>query len=411
MNTEWLQLSVIVLLLLSCAFFASSQTSLFALDEMRLRKFKNRNTKKRLRILLKSPSLLLVTILLGSTLANVAAASLMEKKLELDNPLYTTLIVTGIILFFGEITPKTIAILRSEPVAAFDARLLLPFFQILKPLTGLINKMAESVLKLLTKLQKKDTSDFDKDQLSAIQSIVSREQIFDEDEKKLIESVLNFAGREVWNIMTPRTKTISVEKNTAIKETVKVFKKHKVSKMPVYDETDDNIAGVIYLRDIFQYVHNPEKGSEKKAGDFMEAMYFVPETKKLSEMLEDFRNKKIRIAAVVDEYGSSLGIVTIADVLGEIVGEIMDESFKLDKKIVRVTKDRFLVSGDISLDDFNTYFEANISSDEYETLAGYIIEKAGDIPDSGYCIEIENYNVIIQDRTEKQIEQFMIERK
>ena len=241
--------------------------------------------------------------------------------------------------------------------------------------------------------------------------MVSREGIFEKEEKNLIESVLNFAGREVWNIMTPRTKVTSIEKEKPIKDIIRLFKRTKLSKIPVYAVTDDNIVGVAYLRDFFQYVHNPEKTSDKKAGDIMEPMYFVPETKKLSEMLEDFRKKKIRIAAVVDEYGSSLGIVTIADVLGEIVGELMDESFKLERKIIRIAKKRYLVSGDISLDDFNNYFHCELTSREYESLAGYMIELAGDIPENGYTLETDKCRIIIKDRSEKHIEWFIVEEK
>jgi putative hemolysin len=315
-----------------------------------------------------------------------------------------------ILLAVCELTPKTLAILRSEQTAVFNSRLMYPFFVVASPVTKIIDWFTNGFLFLVNRLHKKEAPGLDKNQLSALISIVSREGIFEKEEKKLIESVLNFAGRELWNIMTPRTKVVSIEKEAPVKEVVRIFKKAKYSKIPVYENTDDNIAGVIYLRDIFHYAHNPEKTSEKKAKDLMEPMYFVPETKRLSEMLEDFRKKKLRIAAVVDEYGSSHGIVTIADVLGEIVGEIIDESFTLENKITGISKDRFLVRGDISLYDFNEYFQSQLASKNYETLAGYVIENAEDIPEVGYSIKIGELKIEIKQRSDKHIEQFIVEK-
>lgn len=406
----WLEITLIVFLLLSSAFFSSSETALFALDEMKIRKIKDRIARKNIKTLLKKSSLLLVTILTGNTAINIAVSSLLDKELGIESAFISTLVVTVILLFVGDIAPKTIALMRAEPIAAINSRILYPLFVLLTPITKLVEWLSNQITKIVIRLHKKESQEISNTHLSALQSIVSREGIFDKDEKRLIESVLNFAGREVWNIMTPRTKVFSIENETPIKEVVRLFKKLKLSKMPVYSTTDDNLTGYIDIRDIFQYVHNPEKATDKVARDMVRPMYFVPETKKLSEMLEDFRRKNIRIAAVVDEYGSSLGIVTIADVLGEIVGEVMDESFKVEKKVIRVSKNRFLVTGDISLDDFNTYFHSDISSREYETLAGYIIETAGDIPDCDYFVEIGDYKVIIKERSEKHIQQFLVEK-
>jgi CBS domain containing-hemolysin-like protein len=411
MNLEWVSFLAIAVLLALSSFFSSSETALLALDEMKIKKLENKKDRKHIKEMIKRSSLLLIAILLGNTTVNTALISLLEKKLNIENVIYSTMVVTIIMLFFGEIFPKTIAIIRLEKIALFNSRLLYPFFILFKPLLSIVDWFTTKFLSLVKRLHRKESAELNKNEISTLLSIVSREEIFEREEKKLIKSVLHFAGREVWNIITPRTKVISVEKEAPIKEVIKLIKKTKVSKIPVYQNTDDNMVGVIYLRDVFQYVYNPEKGLNKKAHEIMEPMYFVPETKKLSEMLEDFRKKRIRIAAVIDEYGSSIGIVTVDDVLGEIVGELMDENFTLERKINRMGKDRFLVHGDISLVDFNTYFESALSSKEYETLAGYMIEKAGDIPDTGFSIDIENYKIIVKDRSEKKVECFVVEKE
>lgn len=413
MNTEDIpSLILILVLLLFSALFSSSETSLFALDSVKLKTMHKRKGIKRIRQLLKQGSLLLIAILLGNTTVNIALTAVMEHTLAIENYIYSTIIVTAILLFFGEITPKTIAISRVEGVSIFTSKLLYPIYIILRPIARPIKAVSNLILKAMDKIFKpKNNSSVRDSHLTALLAMVSRGSFLDNDEKKLVESVLKFTSREVENIMTPRTKLISIRKTSPIKEAVKLAQKTKFSKIPVFDKTDDNIIGVIYLRDIFFYIHNPKEIKNQTVGDIMEKMYFVPETKKLSEMLEDFQTKKIRMAAVIDEYGSSLGIITISDVLGEIVGEIVDESFDIKKKIVRVNRKRFLVAGDIAIDDFNDYFKTKISGDEFDTLAGFAIEKVGDIPDEGQSIEVGKYIFTVRHRTINHIEKFIVERK
>jgi CBS domain containing-hemolysin-like protein len=408
---NWLYPVLIAILLLFSAFFSSSETALFALDEMKLKNMRNKKDKRRIKILLQNTSVLLITILAGNTAVNAAAAALLEKQLSIGNIIYSTIAVTLIILFVGDITPKTVAILREERTAAFNTRFLYPIFIFFSPVSRFINIMTEGFVNYLKKAHAGENREPDRERLTAILSIVSREDIFNKDEKRLIENIVHFSEREVWNIMTPRTRVFSVEKTSLLKDVIRQAKRMKMSKIPVYEKTDDNLIGMIYMKEIFHYFLYPEKIDNKKAEDIMESVYFVPETKKLSEMLDDFKRKKIRIAVVIDEYGSALGIVTIADVLGEIVGELMDESFTVDKKIIRLSKDRYLVSGELSLVDFNEYFQTDLKSLEYETIAGYIIEIAGDIPDAGYSMETEGYTISVREKSEKTLELIMVEKK
>jgi putative hemolysin len=405
-------LILIFVLLLFSALFSSSETSLFSLDVLKLRKLKGRKGTKRIRQLLREGSLLLVAILLGNTTVNVALSSLTEQTLRIDNYVYSTIIVASMLLFFGEISPKTIAISRVENTALFTSKFLYPIFLILKPIAKPIEKLSDFLLRAVNKIfAGSGNSEVAENHLTALLSMVSRGSFLEADQKKLVESVLKFTSLEVENIMTPRTKVVSIDKKTPLNEVIDIFQATKFSKIPVFSGTNDNIVGVVYLRDVFYYIYNPGKIGRKTAGNIMETMYFVPQTKKLSEMLEDFQCKQIRIAAVVDEYGSSIGIVTVADVLGEIVGEIVDESFDIKKKIVRVTKNRYIAAGDINLDDFNEFFDTKISSDEFDTLAGFVIDQAGDIPDIDYTCDIGKYIITVRDRSSKRIDKFLVEKK
>ena len=381
-----------------------------SLDEIRIKKLKSKKARVRLHLLLRSSSVLLITILLGAITVNTAASSVLERLFGIENPVVSTIAVTAVILMAVEILPNTVAILRTEKVAVYNSLLLYPFFILVRPLSRVLDRLINILPNVIKKARERRGEETEEaDHLSALMSIVSREGIFGKEEKKLIGSVLKFAGREVWNIMTPRINLVSVDKKAALKEVVKLVKKTKHSKIPVYEGTDDNLVGVINLKDLFPFVHNPDKTGDKKAGDIMAPLYYVPETKKLSEMLDDFKKKKIRVAAVVDEYGSSLGIVTAADVLGEVVGELTDERFTLANKIIRISQKRFLVSGDIGLSDLNSYFGTDLSSADYETLAGYVIGAAGDIPDEGYALQAGKYKITLREKSEKHLEIFIVE--
>jgi putative hemolysin len=279
------------------------------------------------------------------------------------------------------------------------------------PITKPLARFSNFMLKRLEKLSRKNDSDRDDKHIDALISIVSRGAFLDKDEKHLIERVLRFAQMEVRNIMTPRTGLVSVDKHASVTEAISLMQGNRFSKIPVFSETDDNIVGVIYLKDVIKFILHPELTGKKTVKDFTNQMYYVPETKKLSEMLEDFQSKKIRIATVVDEYGSAIGIVTIADVLGEIVGEFVDESFDINKKVVRVTAKKYIVLGDIDIEDFNHFFGTEFSSEEYESLAGFVIEQAGDIPPAGYVLEVGKHRITVRSRTANHIDKLLVEKK
>ncbi len=411
MQLDLVTVAIVTVLLLLSAFFSSSETGLFSLDNIKLKKMRKHKGFKRIHTMLNRSSLLLITILLGNTFVNVATSSILERHLQIDNYILSTILITALLLFFGEITPKTIAIRNVEAVSLFNSKLLYPIYIFLRPLAIPIEALSNGILKLVNHLLRNRNQDEQENHLDALLSLVSRGTFLDNDEKRLVESVLKFTGREVYNIMTPRNKLISLDKEMPLKKAISVIKKSSYSKFPVFDETDDNIVGVIYLRDIYPYIHQINEIGERKIGDIMEAMYFVPETKRLTEMLDDFQKKKIRMATVVDEYGSAMGIITIADVLSEIVGEFIDEKFDIHKKIIRMSNTKYLVSGDTSIGEFNEYFKTDVTSEDFETLAGLVIEKAGDIPSTGYFIEVDKWKLTVRDRSANHIDKFLVERR
>ncbi|MCX7820447.1 MAG: hemolysin family protein [Brevinematales bacterium] len=405
---SYLSFPLVVSLLFMSAFFSSSESAFYSLDELKLKKIKHKKTKKLIKNLLSKGSLLLIAILIGNTIVNILISATLEKILPLHNEILTTLIITGIILLFGETLPKIIAIFFPDKISSIFSYPLYFIIKISSPILTIIDKTILKLMKLIKRKNKKSEEEYNKDIIFALESIVSREEIFDSEEKDLIENVLSFARREVWNIMTPRNKIISIDKNDPPEEILKILKTQKFSKIPVYEGTNDNIIGYIDLKDFLIYYENQKENF--KIDNILKQMYFVPETKKLSDMLLDFEKKQLKIATVIDEYGSALGIVTLSDVLGEILGEIIDESFKIENKIIKITEEKYLVYGDISFQDFIDFFEIETEGGDFETLAGFVIDKAEDIPDEGFSVKLNNLTITVKKKNHTHIEQFIVEK-
>lgn len=404
---SFLFIPLVIFFFLLSAFFSSAETAVYSIDEIKFKKIRDTTTRRIVRGFIKNSSLFLLGILLGNTLANILVASSLERILDIRKPIFLTLVITALILIFGEIIPKFFAMYFPVRVVSIYSRILNVFFIALRPFLSWVNLL---LLKLVDRISKKKKDrELRSAGISALQSIISREGIFESQEKEIIENILTFVRREVWNIMTPRNKLFSIEKNTEVKEVLKKLKKKRFSKIPVYDGTDNNIVGYVETRDLL-LLSFEEKDKNTTVENLMKPMYFVPETKKLPEMLEDFEKKGIKIATVVDGYGSAVGIVTLSDILGEILGEFIDESFNIEGKIVEISDGKFLVTGDLSIDDFNEYFHLNIEKGDYETLAGFVINYFGNIPREGDFIVVEDKKITVRKKKQTHIEQLLVEK-
>ncbi len=403
MFNSYISMPFVIFFIFLSAFFSSSETAFYSLDEIKIKRIKNKKVKKIINNLLKQSTLMLIAILLGNTIVNIIISSSLEAILPFKNEILTIIVITCIILLFGESLPKTLAIILSDKISTIFAYPLYYFIKILNPLLKIIDKIILKLIKLIKRKNKEE--DNNRDIIFVLESIVSREEIFEEEEKDLIENVLSFARKEVWNIMTPRNKVVSFDIDDKIENLEKML---KFSKIPVYKGTNDNIIGYIDVKDFL--IARLNQKDNFKLENIIKPMYFVPETKKLSDMLNDFEKKGLKIATVIDEYGSALGIVTISDVLGEILGEIIDESFKIENKIIKISDEKFLVHGDISFKDFVDFFEIETESGDFETLAGFVIQKAGDIPEEGFSIKLNELKIIVKKKNHTHIEEFIVEK-
>lgn len=399
-------LKIVALLILS-AFFSGSETAFFSLSSIHLKKIENEksSTSKLIIKLLSKPKQLLITILLGNTLVNILAAvqaaliaSVLSEQLQWS-PLVLQFIqmifMTTVILFFGEITPKLFAFSTSvrytkfaSPTIEFLRVVLFPFIFILEKLSLLITKKETENSKF---------EELSQDELKLIINSQIAKKTLDESEKRLIKHIYRLPTTKVEAIMVPRVDIEAVNHSEGKQKIIDLILSSGYSKIPIYRTNMDDIIGIVYAKDL---ILSPPEIALKS---LMRKPYFITENMKLDNLLFQFKLKRVHIAIVIDEYGGTSGLVTLEDILEELVGEIQDE---YDKEIPNIIEKNghFKVSGMCSIREFNDFFLVNIDNIEYENLAAYLFDKFNRVPNKHDKIIIfENLQVSILDIQDNRI--------
>ncbi|MBP1682891.1 MAG: tlyC, partial [Ignavibacteriaceae bacterium] len=386
------QIIYLILLVALSAFFSGTELAFVVANKL---KIEVRARKKNLAALsakyfISNPQNFFSTILIGNNIVNIAYASLGAVYLSTIfgwSELTILIVLSLVILFFGEILPKYLAreladrliLLTSLPLRAFSY-LLLPFVKIT---TAISNKVVQ------TSSLKTDSLYhlFDKEDIKGLVKESEIAGIVDKRDSVLINKVIELGDQRVYEAMTPRTEIVGVEISSDIKEVLNIFIESDFSKLPVYEDNLDNIKGVLLAKDLFKSPENIKA--------ILREVSFIPETKKSFEVLNDFLEKRNSIAIVVDEHGGTAGIVTIEDILEELFGEIEDE-FDIQEDICRrIAQDTYIISGKVEVDHINEKYNLNIEEGDYETLSGFITSKSGKIPSPGEVITVDNFSIQI----------------
>jgi putative hemolysin len=383
---------ILLLLLLISAFFSGSELAFIVSNKLKIevKARKGNIAAQSAYHFVKDNKDFFSTILIGNNVVNIAFASLATITLTNYfgwNQYKILLAVTGTMLLFGELIPKYIAregadnllLIFSIPLR-ITSILLLPF-----------NKLTNQLLTVLTERKQKSAENithlFDKNDFKILLEEGHRAGNVIKEESNILNRVFDFTEQKVYEAMRPRTEIAGIEINKSINEAIDLFVESGYSKIIVYEENLDNIKGIILAKDLFS---NP---SHIKS--ITREIPFYPETKKSLEILNEFLNTKMSIAAVVDEFGGTAGIVTMEDIIEELFGEIKDE-YDVEEFICRkVSKDSYIVSGKVEIDHINEKYNINLPVGDYETIAGFIINKLGYIPKSNETITIDNYKFLI----------------
>ena len=410
-------LTVLCLLLVASALISSSETAFFSLKPADIDNLESRtDPKSKLVLQLKEdPKILLATILIGNNFVNVTitllATYIVNEMFDMPNHpvaafVMELVVVTSLILLIGEIIPKILAAKKPIRFARFMARTLQVLIVVFKPLS----KLLVNSTSFMDKHLEKKKADISMDDLSTAVDIAT-ESSTPLDEKNMLKGIASFTEKEVSNVMKPRIDIIAVEVGMPFREMLDTVIQSGFSRIPVYEESLDKVDGILYVKDLLPYLDVQTFAWPT----LLRPAFFVPENRKINDLFQDFREKKIHIAIVVDEYGGTSGLITMEDVIEEIVGEINDEfdNVKQEQHYTKIDESTYLFKAQTSIVDFckvfnldEDYFEA--LQGEADTLAGLVLEIEGRIPEVGFSFNVEKFNFEITDADPRKIIQIKV---
>ena len=383
-----IQLIILAILILLSALFSSAETSLTTSNKLKIQSLADQGSK-RARILLKiseDSGKMLSAILIGNNLVNNAATALTTSLIIqlFGNSAVgiATGVITLLILIFGEISPKTLATIHSEKMALLYAPLIHFLMKIFTPVIFIVNKLSMGVRFLLRVNPDQKVNTMTEHELRTIVDVSHEDGVIESEEKEMIYNVFDMGDAKAKDIMVPRVHVTFADINSTYDELIEIFREDKFTRLPIYEETTDNVVGTINMKDLLLYNYNDKK--EFHVRDILREAYFTYEYKSISELLVEMRQASINIAIVLDEYGETAGLITLEDLLEEIVGEIHDEYDENEEEFVRQINDReYIIEGSMNLDDLNDSLGLNLSSEDYDSLGGFIIEHLDRLPEQG----------------------------
>lgn len=417
----WVKALIFIVFVLISAFFSGAEVAIFGLSREEKEELKNRKTavSEILQKLLESPQKTLVTILTGNNLVNVAAASIAALLAADIAQLYDLskvwilfieiAVVTFVLLILSEITPKIISLRNPLYVAMRVAPILKFFGTILYPLVAVLTAITDSTAKLLG--VETIRLAYTTEELKTLVEVSEEKGQLEESEREMISSIFEFGGTLVKEIMVPRTDVSMVGLDTDLNEVIENIKNSGYTRYPVYKESRDEIVGFLYAKDLLRFLQNGKKDFNLE--EIIRDPYFIPENKEIADLLKEFRKSKIHMAVVVDEYGGTAGLVTLEDILEEIVGEIQDEYDQESPLYKKLSPTEFEADAMLPIDEANELLEEDVIPDQgdYETLGGFIYNQTGKIPSENELVEFGGFNFIVTGVEGQRITRIRIEKK
>ncbi|MGM0500995.1 MAG: hemolysin family protein [Bacillota bacterium] len=409
---NWYEPVSFVFLLVLSGFFSGSETALMSVNKVEIRHLAQEgdNKAKIVDKLLGKPDNLLTTILVGNNLVNVAASAIATKVATNFFNNYgvgiSTGVVTLLLLIFGEITPKSLATRKAKQFSMTVARPIEICYYLFYPVV--------KGLSFLVQLVNKDghapgTKPFiSEDKIRRFLAVGVREGVIETDERQMINSIFEFDDITVKEIMVPRIDMVCIEINDSLEELRDIVIQMGLSRIPVYNGTIDNIVGIVYAKDLLPLLK--EDKDEMTIQKIMRPAYYVPESKKIDNLFSELKKEKIHMAIILDEYGGTAGLVTIEDLLEEIVGDIQDEYDEEDKLIEINEQNEAVVDGRADIDEINDELNISLPEEDYETISGFILSMLGYVPEEGEKIEFEDLIITVVQIIQRRISKVQIQK-
>ena len=408
-----IMLIVLAILIYLSSFFSSAETALTTVNKIKIRKLAEENNKKAQIVLklIEQPSKMLSVILIGNNIVNILASSLATvlatKYFHNYGAGISTGVMTILVLIFGEVTPKSQATVKAEKIALRSANVIYMLSYILAPISYVINKIASVLLKILGVNTDKPTNLITEKEFRAIVDVSHEEGVIESEERKMITNIVDFGDSVAKDIMVPQIDMCYVDANCTYEELIQTFNKDKFSRLPVYRDSKDDILGIINLKDVFFYDTNTDNFNIE---ELIRKPLYTFDYKKVSDLFIEMKKDSISFAIVLNEYGSTAGMITMEDIIEEIVGEIRDEYDYDEEDLIKAISDKkYIVDGSAKLEDVNEIIGLNLHSDNYDSIAGHLLFLLSHIPLEGEKLTHEGVTYTIKKLDKNRIEKVLIE--
>lgn len=398
------QLIILVVLLTMSALFTAAESVLLSLNKYRLRHLVGE---------LNESHKLNDTILIGDSLVNIAAV-VIGTSLALNlwgeerGVIYAFVFLALLILIFGELLPRIIAAKSPEGLGPILIRFLLIIKVILYPLVKFFNLFTLLFTKIMGVKPPTGENGVTEEEIIELVTAGQEDGIIHQEEKTMIHGVFDFTDTVVKDVMVPRPDIVAVEKNTSYRELIEIIKEEQFSRIPMYDNNIDNIMGVIHIKDLI--MTEPRDQEEFKLSDYLRQTIFVPETKKVNDLFKTMKKEKIHMCIVLDEYGSTAGLVTLEDLIEEIMGDIQDEHDSEEPELCKIDANTVEVNGSLRIDELNEMLGLDLQCEEAETVGGLVFAELGRIPVEGDMVRVNNIELIVLEMEGHRIEKIRLTR-
>lgn len=402
-SSDYIQLLILILLIGLSAFFSSAETALTTVNKIRIRNLAEAGDKSAVTLtkVLEDQGKMLSAILVGNNVVNLTASS-MSTTLAMNiwsNRAVgiATGVLTLVILVFGEISPKTISTLYSEKISLKYAKIIYLFMTVMTPVIYAVNVLSSGFLRLVHVDPNRKQEAITEDELRTIVEVSHEEGVIESEEKKIINNVFDFGDSVAKDIMVPRIDMAMVEVGATYDELIDIFREEKYTRMPVYEETTDNVIGIINMKDVLLI----DRNEEFHVRDLLREPLYTYEYKNTAELMVEMRQTSNNMIIVLDEYGATAGMITLEDLLEEIVGEIRDEYDEdEEQELVEVGPGEYVVEGSMKLDDLNDLLELELESEDYDSIGGLIIGQLDRLPEEGESVVCDGIRLVV-DRLDK----------
>lgn len=391
-TADIVQLIIILILLVLSAFFSSAETALSTVNKVRIKTLAEDGNKKAIKVtkILDNYGKMLSTILIGNNIVNISVSSLVTSLvIDVFGNVYVgvaTGLLTVLVLLFGEITPKNWANSNAEKISLAYSSIIYGLMKLLTPIIFIVDLLSTGVMKLLRiDLSKKDV--MTENELRTYVDVSHQDGVIESEEREIIYNVFDFSDAVARDIMIPRINMVTVSIDASYEELLNIFRESMYTRIPVYKEDQDSIVGLVNIKDFILTTNT----DNFKISDILRNAYYTYEFKKTADLLFEMREKTMNVAFVLNEYGATVGMITLEDLLEEIVGEIRDEYDQDEEQLIQEIEDKvYLIEGSMKLDDINDALDTSLDSEDYDSIAGIIIEALDRLPEDGEEVTLKN---------------------